>query len=71
MFIYGGIKAYQRRKEKKAMEAAGLDPKDKDDRPICPQCQEKHKIQFAKRDEGGVQATWAKCDKCGNEWRFK
>ena len=71
MLIYGAIKAYDRRKEKKRLEAAGIDPNDKAAAPKCPSCHEEHKIQFAKKDEGGIEATWARCDKCGTEWRYK
>lgn len=37
----------------------------------CPQCGEKSKIDFAKRDEGGVQVTDARCVKCGMGWRYR
>jgi DNA-directed RNA polymerase subunit M/transcription elongation factor TFIIS len=73
MFIYGAKKAYDKRQENKKLEAVGIDPKTLTDetRPICPKCGEKTKIDFAKRDEEGIEATWAKCIKCAEEWRYR
>lgn len=72
MLIYSGIKAYKQKKEKKRLEEAGLDPNDMLNKPVCPHCKEEHKMEFSKRDDGtGQQATLAKCEKCGTEWRCK
>ena len=74
MIYYGAKKLSEKRKAKKANEADdGISqPNSKDQsKPVCPQCQETSKIDFQRRYEGGDDATWATCRKCGSQWRHK
>ena len=73
MFIYGAKKAYDRHQDHKKLEAVGIDPKTLTDetRPVCPKCGEKHKLDYAKREEDGTETIWARCVKCAEEWRFR
>jgi DNA-directed RNA polymerase subunit M/transcription elongation factor TFIIS len=75
MMIYYGVKKYkEKRNAKKANEASdgSKEPSSNDQsKPVCPQCQETSKIDFQRRDEGGTDATWATCRKCGSQWRHK